>query len=606
MTDSSAGSPAWTLSPAAYLAARDTPAASLQRRSLYVPVRDGTRLALDLVVPQTGAPVPTIVAFTPYYRRFALGPGSNADPCPGLGPYRSWFPRHGYAFVGVDVRGTGASFGSRTGMRAPQEREDFHDIVDWIARQDWSDGAVGITGISYVGAAGDFAASTAHPAIRAVMPVSSVWDTWGDMFYPGGLLFTGMLGQYGRMMEALDRDQRPVLAEFPYFSNPDFRGPAPVDADPGGTLVRAALREHDANFDMTDFITQLGFRGDALRHDPGFTTDSIAPKTCLPGIPPGLAHYGVSGWMDGAGYTAGAVSRHHALPCAEKRLLLGPWDHGARTQVSPAREAGARPRFELLAETLRFFDQHVAGRDTGLLAERPVHYFTMIEEAWHAAERFPPAGTAMQRWHIGPDATLGPDAPAPGTDTYRADQSLGTGTHTRFDRIGGQSVDDYYDDWHGRDARMLCWTAPPAPHDTEVTGFPQLTLHIAVDAPDAAVIAYLEDVAPDGRTRYITEGSLRASFRATAPAPPDHPHPGPYHPCTRAAQQHLVPHETVCLSITLHPTSWLLRRGHRLRLALAGADRDHLVRVPFGREPTFTVSRGPGLSTLDIPVTPRP
>jgi len=141
-----------------------------------------------------------------------------------------------------------------------------------------------------------------------------------------------------------------------------------------------------------------------------------------------------------------------------------------------------------------------------------------------------------------------------------------------------------------------------------VTGTPVARLWIVADTPDAAVVVYLEEVAPDGTTRYMTEGCLRASCRQTAPAPApaDHPHDGPYHPCTVATQRHLVPGEPALLEIALHPTSWLLRAGVRVRLALAGADRDHLARVPFGRAPTFCILHGlQHPSALDLPVTPR-
>jgi putative CocE/NonD family hydrolase len=234
---------------------------------------------------------------TPYYRRFALAldapPGTEAVP--GLAQYRDFFPGHGYAVVAVDTQGTGASFGARTGMRSPEERLDYHDVVDWVSRQNWCNGAIGITGISYIGAAADFAASTGHAAIRAVVPVSSVWDTWGDMFYPGGLQYIGMIGGYGRMIDALDNDRRDVLRDYPYFSAPGLAGPAPVDEDADGTLLAAAIAEHAANYDTTDFIAQLGLRGAHLRHDPAFTTASMAPMTYAEGIPPGLPHYGVTG-----------------------------------------------------------------------------------------------------------------------------------------------------------------------------------------------------------------------------------------------------------------------------------------------------------------------
>jgi predicted acyl esterase len=68
----------------------------------------------------------------------------------------------------------------------------------------------------------------------------------------------------------------------------------------------------------------------------------------------------------------------------------------------------------------------------------------------------------------------------------------------------------------------------------------------------------------------------------------------------------LVPNEPARLDIALHPTSWLLLRGHRLRLALAGADRDHLARAPFGVSPLFTVHHGGAMvSALHVPVVPR-
>lgn len=613
MSDSSKGSPAWRTSPADYIAARPKLAAGgIDRHSLHVAMRDGVRLALDVHLP-AGAPMarrPTVLLFTPYYRRFRLKddapPGTEASPSYAV--YRDFFVPYGYAVVIVDVRGTGASFGAREGFRSPTERLDYHDVVDWIARQSWSDGNVGITGISYVGAAADFAASTGHPAIKAVMPTFSVWDTWGDMFYPGGLLFTGMVGGYGRMIEALDLDRRDVLQEFPYFAGPHFAGPAPVDDDPQGRAVVAAIADHAANFDTTGFVMQLGARDAALGHDPAFKATTVAPRSYLAGISKDMPHYGVSGWMDGAAYTNGCVGRFNALAGAGKRLLLGPWDHGARTNVSPER-AGPRPFFEMHAEILRFFDQHVAGRDAGLAAEKPVHYFTMVEEAWKSADAWPPPGFAPRRFHFAAGAALSESAPvSPGVDLYRTDHGIGTGRHTRYERIAGQPVETYYDDWHGRDGRMATWTSAPLAHAAEMTGHAVAEIWLASEARDAAVILYLEDVAADGTTRYVTEGMLRALYRSTAPAPADYPHVGPWHPSGVADARSLTPGEPALLQIQLMPTSWLFRAGHRIRIALAAADRDHLERLPYGIAPILSVYREPGrASALILPMAaPKP
>jgi len=609
MTDSAKGSPAWAVSPADYLARRRRSyAPGVRTRSSYVAMRDGTRLAVDVHLPAGADPaarLPTVAIFTPYYRRFWLAdtapPGTEASP--NYASYRDGFTPFGYAVAIVDVRGTGASFGSRAGFRSPDERLDYGDAVDWIARQPWSDGRIGITGISYVGAAADFAASTGHPAIRAVMPTFSVWDTWGDMFYPGGLLFTGMIGGYGRMIEALDMDRRDVLQEFPYFAGDSFAGPAPVDDDPDGAMLSAAVAEHAANFDTTDLLTQLAYRDAVLRHDPDMGSEAIAPRSYLEGIDPALPHYGVSGWMDGAAYTNGCVTRYRALPNHEKRLLLGPWDHGARTHVSPFRD-GPRPAFEMHGEILRFFDQHVAGLETGLGAERPIHYFTMVEEAWKAADTWPPAGTSPQRLFLGAEGTLAPMPPeADGVDLYRTDHALGTGRQTRFERIAGQPVEDYYADWDGRDAAMATWTSPPLAEAVEVTGHAVADLWIASEARDGAFVVYLEDVEPDGRRRYVTEGCLRALHRATAAAPANYPQIGPFHPCSAGAAELLDPGVPARVEIALMPTSWLFRKGHRIRLAFAAGDRDHLARVPFGSAPLLQVFRSRALpSSLTLPV----
>ena len=88
--------------------------------------------------------------------------------------------------------------------------------------------------------------------------------------------------------------------------------------------------------------------------------------------------------MDGAGYANGALSRFLTLPNAERRIMLGPWDHGARVNASPWR-ARVEPELPVLGEVLRFFDEHLAGRETGLGEEDPIHYFTVHAEEWRSA-----------------------------------------------------------------------------------------------------------------------------------------------------------------------------------------------------------------------------
>jgi uncharacterized protein len=611
MSDRDDRGSAWRVPPSAYLARRPAqfavPARPLSR---YLTMPDGCRLAVDVHLPAATptdpappARFPTICVFTPYYRRFALMPGARGtEPSPNIFRYRDMFVPRGYALAVVDVRGTGASFGTRDSFRSPKERDDFRAIADWIVGEPWSDGRIGATGISYLGAAADFLASTGHPAVKAIAPLFSVWDTYGDHYYPGGVLLTGLAETYEKLIAALDNDRREVLRTFAYYADANLAGPCPVDEDADGSLARAAVAEHRGNFRMPDFITEFRFKEEPLPYDPNFSSASFSPYHYAHGIRPDVAVYSVSGWMDGAGYTNGAISRHLTLPNRHRYLLIGPWDHGARVNVSPWR-AQVEPEFPLLAEVLRFFDQHLAEMDTGLTAEAPVHYFTMSEEAWHAAEQWPPIGDTSARLFLAGAQTLSPEPGAGGSDSHKVDFAFGTGTYTRYERLAALDNRDYYGDWQGRDASLLRYTSAPLEADAELTGHVTAELWLASSEPDAAIHLYLTEVEADRRERYVTEGVLRALHRKDAPDTPAHRTKWPTHSFRREDAAPLVPGEATRLRIALLPTSWRLRKGSRLRLAIAGADADHYAQVPHGRPPVVTVHHGGAMaSRLELPL----
>src|SRR3546814_6813317 len=89
---------------------------------------------------------------------------------------------------------------------------------------------------------------------------------------------------------------------------------------------------------MPDFITEFRFSDSALPYDPTFTPAVMSPYHYAAEIRPEVAIYGVSGWMDGAAYCNGSISRYCKLSGKNpSHLLIGPWDHGARINVSPWR-----------------------------------------------------------------------------------------------------------------------------------------------------------------------------------------------------------------------------------------------------------------------------
>ena len=334
---------AWRTTPQTYLASRPPEHAVAVPVSTYVTMRDGVRLAVDVHLPANTGPVPAILILTPYCRHFATAEDAPRDleSAPGAARFRDLLVPRGDALV-VDVRGTGASFGTRDSFRSPDERLDHAEIADWVIAQPWSNGAIGATGISHVGAAADFLAGTGHPAVRAIAPLFSVWDTWSNHYYPGGLLMNRLAETYDKLMVALDHDRRDLPAKTAYFGNPNFRGPAPVDGDNGADIAEA-IREHANNFHMTGWIRDFPFRDDAQPHDPTFTRASFSPCTYAAGVRPDVAILCVSGWMDGAGFTNGAISRFLSLPNPKKHLLLGPLGprrprqgRGPRARAAPA------------------------------------------------------------------------------------------------------------------------------------------------------------------------------------------------------------------------------------------------------------------------------
>lgn len=595
---------AWRVPPSRYLAGRPAEHSIGRPASVHVTMADGCRLAVDVFLPDGDASRrwPTVLILTPYVRRFELAPGtSGVEPSPNTWRYRDMFVPRGYALVVVDARGTGASFGTRDSFRSPRERDDYRAIADWIVAQPWSDGAIGATGISYLGAACDFLASTGHEAVKAIAPLFAVWDTWADNYYPGGLLIKRLALVYDELMLALDHDRRELRKQFSYFANPALLGPLPVDDDRDGALAREAVKGHLANFRMPDFITEFKCRDDALPYDPAFTSASFSPYSYLDEIPQDVAVYAVSGWTDGAGYANGVLSRYLSLPNRDKRVLLGPWDHGARVNSSPWR-ARQEPEFPVLGEVLRFFDQHLAGRDAGLEAEDPIHYFAVHAEEWRSAKAWPPVA-GSRRFYTAPGRTLSPAQPnAVAADEVQADFTAGSGTQTRYERIAGIDATNYYDDWQEREAKLASFTTAPLEAVLEIAGHPVVSLWLASSEPDAAVFVYLSEVEADGTVRYVTEGVLRAIHRAEAPAPRTYRTTWPWRSFARNDMKPMPVGEPQLLKFALLPVAWRFSKDSRLRLSVSGADADHFVQAPHGRPPLLTVlSGGSQASMLELP-----
>ena len=281
--------------------------------------------------------------------------------------------------------------------------------------------------------------------------------------------------------------------------------------------------------------------------------------------------------------------------------MLGPWDHGARVNVSPWR-ATVEPELPVLGEVLRFFDQHLAGRETGLADEQPD---PLLRHACRGMARRRELATGQGQPAVlhGADSGWPSRRPTrPRSAQYQADFSIGSGAQTRYERIAGIDATAYYADWTEREGALLCFTTEPLAAPLEIAGHPVVSLWLASSEPDAAVFVYLSEVEADGTARYVTEGVLRAIHRAEAPAPRNYRTTWPWRTFARKDAKPMPVGEPQLLRFALLPTAWRFAAGSRIRLSIAGGDADHFVQTPHGRPPLLTVMSGGEQATcLELP-----
>ena len=394
--------------------------------SRYLTMRDGVKIAIDLFLPkghQDADHLPTILEQNRYWRsisvpwpfRLAFG------EIPAAAEKRR-FVTHGYAWVEADVRGTGASYGSCPNPNFSGDQiRDGAEIVNWIIRQPWSDGKVGATGISYGGMTSQLLLVNDHPAVKAVAPRFTQFDEYSDIVFPGGICFTSLVDAWARFTQTLDRDVVPDSLPAWMWLGAKLTGAGvrPVDADHDRTMLAAAVRAHADNFDHYAEVRSLVYRDDVA--PSGLCLNATSAHHYAPNMQAsGAAIYSESGWLDGA-YVHAAVKRYLTVRNAGSRLTLGPWPHGGWLNISPF-SAARKPQFDQIGELLRFFDYHLKGIDTGIAAEKPVHYFTMGEEKWKAADTWPPPEASMISYYLDGDNRLVTEFT--GAPAYRLTESV--------------------------------------------------------------------------------------------------------------------------------------------------------------------------------------
>ena len=565
-------------------------------QSLHVTMRDGVRIALDVVLPSgapEGARFPTILTMTRYWRSFE---GASANS------FQEFFTRQGYAVVGGDSRGTGASFGEWPHHRARDETLDFSEIMDWIVAQPWSDGTIGGWGNSYTANTNDWFAERNHTAFKAGISRFPDYDPYTDLYFPGGVPNAYMGSNWGGRVKEMDLNTPRIQSD----GTPV--GVKPVDEDGDGTLLAAAVDARRAVPSVYESMKDLVYKDEAMPLWDGVSMDWWGIHSHVESVEAsGSAIYSWASWTD-AGTAQGVLHRFMTLSNPQ-RAIIAAWSHGARQDTDPFHPADypVDPSNELgLLEDLCFYEAYLGEAPSGAAVTKELVYKTMGEEEWKSTTEWPLPQTVMTPWYLQEGGSLSAETPTvPGADEYRVDFSHSTGTRNRWATNNGAG-DVVYQDRSNADAKLLTYTSAPLEEDMEVTGHPVLTLHLSSTLEDGAIFVYLEDVTPDGSVLYIGEGQLRLLHRKISQEEPPFVTPAPYHSYKETDAAPMVPGEVAEVTFALHPTSVLFRRGHRIRIALAGADADTFARIPGEGTPVWTVERGPDrASHIKLPVIPR-
>jgi putative CocE/NonD family hydrolase len=541
-------------------------------RSQYVRARDGTPLAVSYSLPQAASTgrVPTFLRIS----RYPVGPAETGQA--GI------LTGNGFAVVTLDDRGTGASRGRWRLPWTPTEVADSADVVRWIARQPWSNGRVATYGFSYDGGAAEAAASSGVPGLRAAAPLFIGSDPYLDIVYPGGIFNRWFMAAWTESNRSFDAGE----------------GYDALDSDPGSTIYDRALADHKANVSTYDATRRAPFRDSPLAGSSYAAISGLArqPRVARAGV----VEYALDGWWD-SGFARGALARF-VQGRSSQVLTIGPWNHGGEQGLDPLRPAGRTPPLgdSDVAGVARALAEAMAAPEPPQPTYR-LRYYTLGEGRWHTTSSWPPQGVRTSSVYLTRTrsmATNRPRARRAAPVRYRVDRSATTGHSNRWHgTLAGAPV--RYPNRCVADRKLLTYTSPPLARPLEVTGTPWVRLELAATSPDASVHTYFEDVAPDGTVSYISEGELRALNRATTGFGPL----GPIHPFTRRAARPLHPGRPAALNIGLMPISARFPSGHRLRIAIAGADADTFATLPARGGTTFSLyHQRVHASSLHLPV----
>jgi uncharacterized protein len=367
------------------------------------------------------------------------------------------------------------------------------------------------------------------------------------------------------------------------------------------------LAQHAQNASVFEAARTVEFRDDLFGP---VSCDALSPLLGARSTTRSAAIQRVAGWLD-SGTTRGALSDYLTLATPYHVLIIAPETHTGNFRCDPY-DFGEPPRLDdgdvarNVWRSPEFLDTFLGPEATGD-AQHLVRYYTYVERKWKETATWPPVGFAVERWYFAADRALSRAAPQDdvGEDVYTVDFEATTGLENRwFSGMNGAPI--RYPDRATQDQRLLVYDSPPFEQDYELTGHPVVNLWVSSTQSDGAFFVYLEDVSPEGKVVYLTEGELRAIHRRVSEEQPPVALFGPNHTFERAAAMPMIAGEVAEIAFDLLPISTIIRAGHHIRVAIAGHDADTFVRHPAEGTPVLKFQRNAAAACyIDLPLRPR-
>lgn len=486
----------------------------IEETNVWIPGADGTRLAARIWRPADETPVPSILEYIPYRKRDGTV-ARDTTTHPHL-------VRHGYAAVRVDIRGSGDSDGVLTDEYLQSELDDGAAIIEWIATQPWCDGNVGMVGISWGGFNSLQIAALQPAPLKAVVTLCSTDDRYADDIHRmGGAVLCDELS-WSAVMFALNT--------------------LPPDPELVG----------DRWYDM--WMQRLEGSGlwlaEWLRHqrrDDFFRHGSVCEDYSAIRVPV----YAVSGWADGYSNAVFRLLRNLDAP---RKGLIGPWVHAYPHLARPG------PAIDFIDEMVRWWDQWLKGRDTGIMDEpmlrtwmqdpvAPAPAYDHRPGRWVADTTWPSPNVADRTLGLSPDGHL--SEPGEGQVTVATPLWVGrdAGKWCAYGHGPDQPPDQRTDD-----AGSVTFDSLPLNGPVEILGAPVAELTVRADQPIAQLAVRLCAVDPGGGSTRVTYGTLNLTHRDS------HVEPTP-----------LVPGEWYRVRVTLNEVAQRFVAGQRIRLSLSSS-----------------------------------